>query len=72
MNQYTSLVQKYKHQQFKHVPHTHTHHVSSSCLSAPGSLHSHLHLNDRMRVVVTDLKVLRPEVVDVLHFPQDL
>lgn len=35
-------------------------------------LNSHLHLNAGMWVVVTDLKVLCAEIVDSLHFSQDL
>lgn len=34
--------------------------------------HSHLHLDGRMRIVVTDLKVLCLEIIDGLHFPEDL
>ena len=37
-----------------------------------GLLHSHLHLNGGMRVVVADLKVLCTEIIDALHFSQDL
>lgn len=37
-----------------------------------GFLHSHLHLNGGMRVVVADLKVLCAEIIDTLHFSQDL
>lgn len=37
-----------------------------------GFLNSHLHLNGGMRVVVADLKVLCAEVIDTLHFSQDL
>lgn len=35
-------------------------------------LNSHLHLDGRMRVVVTDFKVLCTEIINLLHFPQDL
>lgn len=34
--------------------------------------HSHLHLNGRMWIVVTDLKVLCTKIVNALHFSQDL
>lgn len=35
-------------------------------------LHSHLHLDGRMRIVVTDLKVFWVKIINALHFPQDL
>lgn len=34
--------------------------------------HSHLHLDGGMRIVVTDLKVFCMEIINALHFPQDL
>ena len=34
--------------------------------------HSHLHLDGGMRVVVADFKVLCTEIIDTLHFSQDL
>lgn len=34
--------------------------------------HSHLHLNGGMRVVVADLEVLCAEIINTLHFSQDL
>lgn len=37
-----------------------------------GVSHSHLHLDGRMRIVVTDLKVLCVEIINAHHFPQDL
>lgn len=37
-----------------------------------GISHSHLHLDGRMWVVVTDFKVLCTEIIDTLHFSQDL
>lgn len=35
------------------------------------SLHSHLHFDCGMWVVVVDLKVLHAEIIDFLHFSQD-
>lgn len=34
-------------------------------------LNSHLHLNSRMRVVVTDFKILYAEIANLLHIPFD-
>lgn len=35
-------------------------------------LHCHLHLNGGMRVIVAYLKVICAEIINTLHFPQDL
>ena len=35
-------------------------------------LNSHLHFDSGMGIIVTDLKVICTEIIDVLHLPEDL
>lgn len=51
-----------------HYSGEHTVHSEQRC---DLSLHSHLHFDCGMWVVVVDLKVLHAEIIDFLHFSQD-